>query len=214
MDDVALIYKNKDELQNMLDIMDEIAKRYHIKFGQEKSLTITIGKTPETPFKLGQMDLENLSTYKYIGTTINNKGTMEDHINKLKGKAEATIQTIFNIAGNNNFSKIEMKTIWKLIDTCLIPTLLYATETWTTTKNEINNIQIIFDNIIKRILKTPTTTPSEIIQIETGFLSIESMVHEKQLMYYHRIHNNNKCQTTDLATNPKTLWNLQMKKNY
>ena len=80
-------------------------------------------------------------------------------------------------------------------------------------QNEIKHIQIIFDNIIaRRILKTPTTTPSEIIQIETGFLSIESMVHEKQLMYYHRIHNNNKCQTTDLTTNPKTPWNLQMKK--
>ena len=88
----------------------------------------------------------------------------------------------------------------------------YATETWTTTKNEIKHIQTIFDNIIKRILKTPTTTPSEIIQIETGFLGIESMIHEKQLMYYHRIHNNNNCQTTDLATNPKTPWNLQMKK--
>ena len=34
---------------------------------------------------------------------------MEGHINKLKGKAEVTIQTIFNIAGNNNFSKFEMK---------------------------------------------------------------------------------------------------------
>ena len=105
-----------------------------------------------------------------------------------------------------------MKTIWKLIDTCLIPTLLYATKTWTTTKNEIKHIQTIFDNIIKRILKTPTSTPSEIIQLETGFLSIDSMIHEKQLMYYHRIHNINKCQTTDMATNPKTPWNLQMKK--
>ena len=38
------------------------------------------------------------------------------------------------------------------------------------------------------------------------------MIHEKQLMYYHRIHNNNKCQTTDIATNPKNPWNLQMKK--
>ena len=54
MDDVALIHKNKNELQKMLNITDEIAKRYHIKFGQEKSQTITIGKTPETPFKLGK----------------------------------------------------------------------------------------------------------------------------------------------------------------
>ena len=77
MDDVALIHKNKNELQKMLNITDEIAKRYHIKFGQEKSQTITIGKTPETPFKLGQIDLENVTTYKYLGTTINNKGTKE-----------------------------------------------------------------------------------------------------------------------------------------
>ena len=78
--------------------------------------------------------------------------------------------------------------------------------------NTIKHIQTIFDNIIKRILKTPTSTPSENIQLETGFISIESMIHEKQLMYYHRIHNINKCQTTDMATNPKTPWNLQMKK--
>ena len=97
MDGRCSINKNKNELQKMLDITDQIAKRYHIKFGQEKSQTITIGKTPETPFKLGQMYLENVTTYKYLGTTINNKGTKEDHINKLKGKVESTIQTIFNI---------------------------------------------------------------------------------------------------------------------
>ena len=82
MDDVALIHKNKDELQKMLNITEEISKRYHLKFGQEKSQTITIGKQPDTPFKLGQMNLDNTTTYKYLGTTINNKGTMDDHITK------------------------------------------------------------------------------------------------------------------------------------
>ena len=33
----------------MLDITDEVSKRYHIKFGQEKSQTITIGKKNKKP---------------------------------------------------------------------------------------------------------------------------------------------------------------------
>ena len=37
MDDVTLIHKNKDELQEMLNITDEISKRHHLEFGQENS---------------------------------------------------------------------------------------------------------------------------------------------------------------------------------
>ena len=84
MEDVALIHKNnKIELQKMLDITDEIAKIYHVK----KSQTITIGKNQETKFKLGDMEMDNTETYKYLGITINNKGSMEDHIKQLKGSS-------------------------------------------------------------------------------------------------------------------------------
>ena len=82
MDDMALIHKNKHEPQKMLDITDEVSKRYHIKFGKEKSQTITIWKNQEHKLKLGNMIMDNTETYKYLGITINNKGTMEDHIKK------------------------------------------------------------------------------------------------------------------------------------
>ena len=203
MDDVALIHKNKIELQKMLDITDEVAKRYHVKFGQEKSQTITIGKNQETKFKLGDMEMDNTETYKYLGITINNKGTMEDHIKKLKGKTEAALQTIFNLAGNKNFNQIEMKTIWKLVETCILPTILYAAETWIPTKGEVEQIQKILDNILKRILQTPPTTPSEIIQLETGIWDIETMIEEKQIMHYHRIHNNPAGITSTTASETK-----------
>ena len=187
MDDVALIHKNKIELQKMLDITDEVAKRYHVKFGQEKSQTITIGKNQETKFKLGDMEMDNTETYKYLGITINNKGTMEDHIQKTQRQTEAALQTIFNLAGNKNFNQIEMKTIWKLVETCILPIILYAAETWIPTKGEVEQIKKILDNILKRIFQTPPTTPSEIIQLEKGVWDIETMIEEKQIMYYHRI---------------------------
>ena len=85
--------QKKHELQKMLHITDEVSKRYHIKLGQEKSQTIAIGRKQKNNFKLGNMSMDNTETYKYLGITINNKCTMEDHIKELKGKTEAALQT-------------------------------------------------------------------------------------------------------------------------
>ena len=81
MDDVALIHHDKDELQRMLNITDDTAKKYHIQFGREKSQVITVGKTKDQPqFKLGKNTPDNTETYKYLGMTINSKGNLDDHI--------------------------------------------------------------------------------------------------------------------------------------
>ena len=45
-------------------------------------------------------------------------------------------------------------------------------EAWTPTKAEEGALQKILDNIIKRILKTPTTTPSELTTADTGIWDI------------------------------------------
>ena len=87
MDDVVLIHHDKEEIQKMLNIINEIAKRYHIKFGKEKSQTLTIGNTEETPnLKLGDEAIDPATTYKYLGMTVNRKGNLEAHLNAVKGK--------------------------------------------------------------------------------------------------------------------------------
>ena len=115
MDDVVLIHHDKEELQKMLNTTNDIARRFHIKL-------LTIGNAEPPPeMKLGNDVLDKTDTYRYLGMTINSSGNLESHINKIKGKTEAAIQTIFNLAGNEEFRTIEMSTIWKLVQTCLIP---------------------------------------------------------------------------------------------
>ena len=106
--------------------------------------------------------------------TVNRKGNLEAHLNAVKGKVEAALQTIFCIAGNEEFRIVEMATIWKLVHTCLIPILTYGAETWIPTKAELT--QRILYYPLKRILKAPMTTPTEIITAETGMWDIETQV--------------------------------------
>ena len=101
---------------------------------------------------------------------------------------------IFTLAGNEEFHNIEMSTIWKLLDTCIIPIISYVSEAWTTTKAEENALQKILDNIIKRIIKTPTTTPSE-LTAETGIWDIDTQVMKTQIMY-HKIVNTRPKEST------------------
>lgn len=51
-----------------------------------------IGKPAEAnKLHIGGMEIDQTNTCKYLGVTINNSGTMQDHINKLNGKADASL---------------------------------------------------------------------------------------------------------------------------
>ena len=51
--------------------IDKIAEKYHNKFGKEKSLYLTIGKTKDQPkFSQGQMQIQPTDEYKYLGETV------------------------------------------------------------------------------------------------------------------------------------------------
>ena len=60
-----------------------------------------------------------------------------------------------------------------MLETCIIPILTYGGETRTPTTKENKEINNILDNIIKRILMVPRTTPREVLYIETGLLDVE-----------------------------------------
>ena len=121
---------------------------------------------------------------------------------------EAALQTILNLAGNAEFNHMKMATIWRLVDVCITPIITYAAETWTATKAEINQLQRIMDGGLKRILKTPPTTPSEIITAETGIMDIDTTWKRKQIIYYHRIMTSTRSSNAlkQLLTAPRNPW--------
>ena len=70
---------------------------------------------------------------------------MKNQISESKRKAEGALQTI---AGDPTLKGIHMETIWKLIETCIIPIITYACELWDPNKEERGMINGILDNII------------------------------------------------------------------
>ena len=191
VDDVVLIAESAEQMQKMLDITNQIAGKYHIEFGEAKSNVMKIGGNKDKPeFKLGEMKLKYCDKYKYLGIIFNNKENLKDHIPHLKGKTEAAYQTILSIAGNRYFNQLEMSTIWTLFESIITAIITYGSDTWTPNKTETKAINSLMDNIIKRILITPSTTPREVLYMETGLLDPETISKKQRILTDYKMQNN------------------------
>ncbi len=182
MDNILLMADNEKDLQKLLNITKETADKYHIVFGEEKSKVMSMGKR-KINFEptLGPMNLKTTDNYKYLGEIINNKRSLKKQIQAAKRKCEGALQTILVIAGDPTLKGIQMETIWKLVETCITPILTYGCELWAPSKEEQTEINRILDNIIKRILMVPISTPREALYIETGIRDPESIMKQKRI---------------------------------
>ena len=214
MDDVLILETRAKEKQTLLDITNKVAEKYHIKFGKEKSQTIIMGNPKEKPkFKLGQMDLDVTHKYKYLGEMINDKMNLKDQITQTESKVEAAYQAITAIAGDRHYKNIQMSTVWKLVCSCLTPIITYAGETRNPSKAENKKFNQILDNILKRILMVPTSTPREALYIETGLLDVETLNDKNRIVMSERLHKNGNKTLDEITNNPAPgAWKEQVQK--
>jgi hypothetical protein len=113
--------------------------------------------------------------------------------------------------GNKDFRGIEMETAWKLIKSTIIPIITYVGETMNPNKTETKELNNILDNIIKRTLMIPNSTPREPIYLECGLLDIESTINRNKLLMYNRIHRTgNELTRTNLNNENKTKWRQEI----
>ena len=179
-DDVWLIHHNPDKLQEILNITNHVANKYHLQFGVVKCKVIKIGKGKKSSLTLNGEILEEVRTYKYLEETIHNKGNLADHISEIERKLKGAIASIMAETGNKEFKGIKMNAIWQMVDAIVIPIITYACEGWKTTKEENNKLQRIFNDAIKTLLYLPKGTPTTILLNETGNIPIEYIIKKKK----------------------------------
>ena len=83
-----------EELQEMLNVINEIAAEYHIVFGMARSQVLKIGRAEAiTMMPLGNQAMTQTNTYKYLGSHQNNKNKLTQHLKTTKSKTSISLQT-------------------------------------------------------------------------------------------------------------------------
>ena len=101
-----------------------------------------------------------------------------------------------------------MEVIWKLLETCIIPIITYGSELWNPNKKETKMAESILDNIIKRILMVPTSTPREVLYMETGLKDVQYRMKESRISMKCRLEKTkNETINSILELDESNAWN-------
>ena len=141
-----------------------------------------------------QLNLEKipLKKLKHINTQellITKKGNLDDHIKNVDNNVINAIYAILNVVSDKILDKVEMKTIWILIENTITSIICYGLESFNLLKKDYDKLTVIHLNAIKTILNIPRNSATSIIYSETQIPAIEHTLKKRRILYYKSLLN-------------------------
>ncbi|VDO54469.1 unnamed protein product [Schistosoma margrebowiei] len=148
-DDLALLSQTQQQMQETTSVAAaSAAVGLNIHKGKSKILRYNIACT--NPVTLDGEDLEDVKTFTYLGSIIDEHGGSDSDVKAQIGKARAVYLQLRNIC---NSKQLSTNTKVRIFNTNVNRVLLYGPETWRTTKAIIQKIQVFVNSCLRKILQ-------------------------------------------------------------
>ena len=189
VDDVITIAEGEGNQELMLQKIDDFATRHKLKWGQAKCNVMRVGShsTNEREWKLGDLSIQESNSYKYLGDILTNDGKNSKNLESRKNKLLASSAQINSIASSDVLRLMETTVLMELHEKVNIPGLLTNSESWNLLKGEAQELERMEIQILKHLFDLPIHTPTPAIIFTLGTLYTNLRVHQKQLIYLHKI---------------------------
>ena len=149
-DNAAVVTHTQKELQSLIDCFSQACKDFGLTISLKK--TIVLGQNTEAPpvITIDDYELDAVSQFTYLGSTITDNLSLEAEIDKRIGKAASTLARLPARVWSS--PKLSVKTKMAVYISCVISTLLYGSETWTIYAGQERRLNSFHLRSIRRIL--------------------------------------------------------------
>ena len=134
-DDLVLLGKDRKDLQSQLDELDKFSKSLKMEVNMNKTKIMLIQKQKSmddsmenTPWKIGDKEVKECTSYKYLSVTLKSTGSFSEHIDKIKEKAHKSYFSF--ISKSKEWGGFQPRLFLYLFDRTIAPILNYSSEIW------------------------------------------------------------------------------------
>ncbi len=193
-DDIDLIADSEEELRELTEKLDQAATKYGMEISPDKSKILVTSKHPlelSRPICLANEELEQVTSFKYLGSQITNTLNSITEIKCRIGIATSAMSRLNPIWSNRNIS---VKTKLRFMRAIVISTMTYACESWTIDAESEKRINAFEMKCYRKILQIPYTAhrtnesvKDEIVQNSENYETLLSVVKQRKLKWFGHV---------------------------
>ena len=194
-DDILLMSKSKDGLQNMLFALKTYAEKNGMALNTKKTKVMIFNKTGRhlrREFHYGEEKLETVRQYKYLGFLVTPSGEINSGLKDLKDRAQRALSKLRKKMGITFREKPSLTL--KIFSSLIEPILLYASDFWGTLKMPSNNpIETLFMSFCKQLLGVQKQTTNDGVLLELGLTPLLIRAKKRVIKNWVRLATNTNC---------------------
>ena len=127
-DNAALVSHSASGIQRLLNKLSAACSEFALVISTKK--TVVMPQGDPSPIMVNSPELESVENFEYLGSTINIGLTIEQELQTRIGRAGSSFRRLRERAWQNKYLTILTKC--RIYECCILNTLLYGAETWTT----------------------------------------------------------------------------------
>ena len=96
----------------------------------------------------------------------------------------AALSTLQAVTKDAALSQMPLDATLQIIKTCIIPCITYVAESWNESRTETQTAQTLQNDIVRRALSIPLSTPLCGVRMNTGIYPIQATTDRQKLLYF------------------------------
>ena len=181
--DAAVTTHTIQELQILMDRFSQACKDFGLTISLKKTSVLAQGVETPPVTTIDNYELGVVHQFTYLGSTITDNLSLDAKVNWLIGKAATTLGQLTTRVWEN--PKLSTTTKMAVYNSCIINTLLYGSEAWTTYAKQEQRLNSLHMRYLRRILniKWSNKVPNTEVLARAGLPSMYTLLRQRRLRW-------------------------------
>lgn len=186
-DDAALATHTETALQRLVNRLAHSCSEFGLTISLKKTEVMAQGTDSPPSIHIGDYDLNVVSQFQYLGSTISSNLSLEPEMNARIAKAAAVMSKLQKrVWANKNLTDNTKMQVYRA---CVLSTLLYSSEAWTTYAAQERRLNSFHLRCLRRIfnIRWQDRIPNTEVLERAGLPSIFALLTQRRLRWLGHI---------------------------